>query len=102
MPGCFADAEAVEGEEVPAPGGATAEDLGAELGGFLGIAFVVDVAGQNEAAAVERLEDGGMVVGRLFGLGETVKELGQARRKCFARDALGVLQDLMVAFLWED
>ena len=52
MPGCFADAEAVEGEEVPAPGGATAEDLGAELGGFLGVALVVDMACQDEAAAV--------------------------------------------------
>lgn len=43
-----------------------------------------------------------MVVGRLLGLGETVKELGQARREAFARDALGVLLDLMVAFVWED
>ena len=76
MPGCFADAEAVEGEEVPAPGGAAAEDLGAELGGFLGIAFVVDMACQDEAAAVQGLEGGGMVVGRVLGLGETVKELG--------------------------
>ena len=43
-----------------------------------------------------------MAVGRLLGLGETVKELGQARREGFARDALGVLLDLMVAFVWED
>ena len=42
------------------------------------------------------------MAGCLFCLGETVEEVGEAGGEAVARDALGVLQDFVVAFLWED